>query len=51
MVGFNIVNLIDKKISNISVNIPKIEIPKQNIVLNISEEGGRIKVDEAKYDN
>nr|QBK88772.1 MAG: hypothetical protein LCMiAC01_04540 [Mimivirus LCMiAC01] len=38
IVGINISNLIDKKISDISVNIPKINIPKPVITLNISRD-------------
>lgn len=36
LVGINISNLIDKKISDISVNLPKINIPKPQITLNIT---------------
>lgn len=37
IIGLNIVNVVDKKISNVSVNIPPINIPKQNIILSVDD--------------
>ena len=41
--GTNIVSLIDKKISNVSINIPPIEIPKSNVVVNINCDKNNLK--------
>jgi hypothetical protein len=37
IVGFNIINLIDKKINNISVNIPPVKIPKPKVVIKMCD--------------
>lgn len=37
IIGLNIVNVIDKKINNVSVNIPPINIPKTNIILTVDK--------------
>lgn len=37
VMGFGIVNVIDKKISNVAVNIPPIEIPRHTVVVQLSE--------------
>lgn len=37
IIGFNIVSIIDKKISNVSVNIPPVNIAPPQIVLNIKK--------------
>ena len=39
IIGLNIVTLIDKKISNISVNIPAVNVPKPTVLLNINDTG------------
>lgn len=36
IIGLSIVNLIDKKINNVSVNIPPIVVPEQNVKLNVN---------------
>ena len=38
VLGFNIVSMIDKKLSNVSINIPQIKLPKQNIVFNLKKD-------------
>jgi len=41
--GLSIVNVIDKKISNVSVNIPPIKVPKQNLTIKLKcDESTRI---------
>lgn len=37
--GLSVISLIDQKISNVSVNIPKIEVPKSTIIVNIQKDG------------
>ncbi len=37
VLGMNIVNLIDRKISDISINLPKINVPKPEIIVNMSD--------------
>ena len=37
IIGLNIVNIIDKKISNVEINIPKIKIPEPKIKLTINK--------------
>lgn len=38
IIGLNIVMVIDKKISNVSVNIPPLKVPEANIILNVSKD-------------
>lgn len=38
VLGLNVVSIIDKKISNISVNIPQIKLPEQNIILHVNKD-------------
>lgn len=38
VLGLNIVSAIDKKINNISVNIPQIKLPDQNIVFHVNKD-------------
>lgn len=45
IIGLLIVFIIDKKISDVTINIPKMDVPQSNIVLKIDgEETGQIKV-------
>ncbi len=45
IVGLNIISVIDRKISNVAVNIPPVKIPEQTFVLNIQEDtDGKITV-------
>lgn len=37
IIGLSVVNMIDKKISNISVNIPPLKVPKQTVVVKFGE--------------
>lgn len=47
IIGWNILSLIDRKISNVAINIPPIKIPQQQIILNISQDKkGQIKVEQ-----
>lgn len=38
LIGFGIINLIDRKISNVAVNIPPIKITQPNLTLTVSKE-------------
>lgn len=40
--GMNIISLIDKKISNVSINIPPIKVPSPSIVVNIHKSNGKV---------
>lgn len=37
ILGINIVSMIDKKISTVSVNIPPINLPKSTIIINLDK--------------
>ena len=41
--GMNVLSLIDKKISNVSINIPPIAVPQPSIVVHIHKSNGTIK--------
>jgi hypothetical protein len=49
--GTNIVSLIDKKISNVSINIPPIEIPKSNVIVNVNCDKNKPEVNIENSDN
>jgi hypothetical protein len=42
--GISIVNIIDKKLSNISINIPKIKLPPSEVTVNFEKSGSNYKV-------
>ena len=42
--GISIVNIIDKKLSNISINIPKIKLPPSEVTVNFEKNGESYKV-------
>jgi hypothetical protein len=42
--GISIVNIIDKKLSNISINIPKIKLPASEVTVNFEKNGNSYKV-------
>lgn len=45
IIGFSVVFLIDRKISDVSINIPRLDVPEPNIVLKINgDDNGNIKV-------
>jgi len=46
IIGYNIIYIIDKKLSNVTVNIPDINIPKQNIILKLLDNNNK----ECKYE-
>jgi hypothetical protein len=35
IIGYNIVSIIDKKISNVNINVPPVNIPKSNITIHL----------------
>lgn len=37
MIGYNIIFVIDKKISSVNINIPPIKIPKSEITINMND--------------
>ena len=41
IIGLSIVNVVDKKLSNVSINIPPVKIPETKIVVNICESSKR----------
>ena len=42
--GMSIVNIIDKKLSNISINVPKIKLPKSEVTVNFEKNGNNFRV-------
>merc|ERR1711871_582493 len=42
--GISIVNIIDKKLSNISINVPKIKLPASEVTVNFEKNGKSYKV-------
>ena len=42
--GISIVNIIDKKLSNISINVPKIKLPPSEVTVNFEKNGSSYKV-------
>ena len=42
--GMSIVNIIDKKLSNISINVPKIRLPTSEVIVNFEKNGNKYKV-------
>jgi hypothetical protein len=38
IIGMSVVTLIDRKISNISINVPKIIVPKSNVTIKLSKQ-------------
>ena len=42
--GMSIVNIIDKKLSNIKINIPKIKLPTSEVIVNFEKNGNNYKV-------
>ena len=42
--GMSIVNIIDKKLSNIKINIPKIKLPNSEVTVNFEKNGKNYKV-------
>ena len=42
--GMSIVNIIDKKLSNISINVPKIKLPKSEVTVKFEKNGKNFKV-------
>lgn len=42
--GISIVNIIDKKLSNISINVPKIKLPPSEVTVNFEKSGSSYKV-------
>jgi hypothetical protein len=50
IIGYNIIHIIDKKISNVNINIPPIHIPKPCVTVRIDEKGNKHDVRiEKKY--
>ena len=47
LIGFNIVKIIDSKLTNVQVTIPNITLPKPEITINI--DGKRLDSFEYKY--
>ena len=41
IIGYNIIYIIDKKLSNVTINIPTINIPKQNITLKLLDNNNK----------
>jgi len=42
--GISIVNIVDKKLSNISINVPKIKLPSSEVIVNFEKNGNKYKV-------
>ena len=38
IIGINIISMIDKKISNVSVNVPPVNVPKSTIIINLEKQ-------------
>lgn len=52
IIGLNIVAIIDKKISDVSINIPSIQIPDNKIIINVCEDKkGKINITVDKNNN
>ena len=43
-IGLNIVSIIDKKIKNLSINIPKITVPPAEVTVNIENDDNKYKI-------
>jgi len=43
-IGLNIVSIIDKKLSNLSINMPNITIPPAEVILNIENDKNKYKI-------
>jgi len=54
IIGYNIVHIIDKKISSVNINIPPINVPKPCVTVRINEKGDKhdVKIEKKyKYPN
>jgi hypothetical protein len=43
-IGLNIVSIIDKKIKNLSINMPKITVPPAEVTVNIENDDNKYKI-------
>jgi len=50
IIGLNVVSVVDKKLGNVSVNVPPVKIPKTNIYVNVCE-GSKGKIHVSISDN
>ena len=45
IIGYNIVYIIDKKISNVNINIPPVYVPKPNVIVKINKDNFDVNVE------
>ena len=43
-IGLNIVSIVDKKIKNLSINMPKITVPPAEVTINIENDNDDYKI-------
>ena len=46
ILGLSVINTVDRKLSNISINMPKVNLPKQDIYVNVDPANANINVNE-----